>query len=393
MSEDSFTEVSQQSWFSRLGDAFKGIVVGLVLFVLAFPLLFWNEGRAVKRYKTLKEGGGAVISVAVDQLQDSNSGKLIHVVGKADTEEVLQDPIFNVSAKVIKLKRSVEMYQWNESVSSDTKKKLGGGTETTQTYSYSKKWSTNLISSANFKKPDGHQNPGAIPYRSVEQVAKHVPLGAFQLSSSLIQKMTQYTPLVLTETGILPESLKKKATIHETEMYIGRDRSAPNVGDARITFDAVQPTQISVIAQQIGNSFEPYRSKVGGTIELLQTGSYSADSMIQKAQDDNKIMTWILRALGFILMSIGLSMVFKPLSVIADVLPILGDILGAGTGLISFLIAGVLSLITIAIAWFVYRPLLAIALIAAAGGLAWFIMTKLKAAKAAKDAETANAVT
>ena len=48
MSDDRFTEVTQQSWFSRITGAVKGILVGLVLFVVSFPLLFWNEGRAVQ---------------------------------------------------------------------------------------------------------------------------------------------------------------------------------------------------------------------------------------------------------------------------------------------------------------------------------------------------------
>ncbi|WP_339136467.1 MAG: hypothetical protein WGN25_01115 [Candidatus Electrothrix sp. GW3-4] len=58
MSDDSYTEVTNQSWFSRIGGAIKGIIFGFILFIIAFPLLFWNEGRAVKTYKTLKEGGG-----------------------------------------------------------------------------------------------------------------------------------------------------------------------------------------------------------------------------------------------------------------------------------------------------------------------------------------------
>ena len=48
-----FQEVTHQSWFSRIGRAIKGVVVGLVMFAVSFPLLFWNEGRAVRRYKTL----------------------------------------------------------------------------------------------------------------------------------------------------------------------------------------------------------------------------------------------------------------------------------------------------------------------------------------------------
>ena len=54
MSQDRFTEVTSQSWLSRIGGAIKGVLMGFVLFILAFPLLFWNEGRAVTTYKTLK---------------------------------------------------------------------------------------------------------------------------------------------------------------------------------------------------------------------------------------------------------------------------------------------------------------------------------------------------
>lgn len=145
MSQDRFTEVTSQSWGSRIGGAFKGIVLGLVLFVLAFPLLFWNEGRAVKTYQTLKEGGRNVVTVAADSVEAANAGHLIHVTGLADTDATLTDPVFNVSAKALKLKRSVEMYQWKEGSSSKTKKKLGGGTETTTEYSYSKEWSERLV--------------------------------------------------------------------------------------------------------------------------------------------------------------------------------------------------------------------------------------------------------
>ena len=51
MSEDTFNEITSESWLSRIGGAIKGVVIGLVLFIAAFPFLFWNEGRAVKRYE------------------------------------------------------------------------------------------------------------------------------------------------------------------------------------------------------------------------------------------------------------------------------------------------------------------------------------------------------
>ena len=82
---------------------------------------------------------------------------------------------------------------------------------------------------------------------------------------------------------------------------------------------------------------------------------------------------------------IGIILVFRLVSILADVVPILGDIVGAGTGLIAFLLAAVLSLSTIAVAWIVFRPLLGIILIVVAIGLTVSIKVKLKSAKAASQ--------
>ena len=49
MSEESFTDVSHTSWGGRIKTSFKGLLFGLILFLGAFPLLFWNEGRAINR--------------------------------------------------------------------------------------------------------------------------------------------------------------------------------------------------------------------------------------------------------------------------------------------------------------------------------------------------------
>ncbi len=381
MSEDSFTEITNTSWFSRIGGAIKGLLVGLILIIIAFPLLFWNEGRAVERYKTLKEGEGAVITVTSSAIDYANEKSLIHVTAKADTDSTLTDPAFGVTANALKLKREVEIYQWEERSTSETEKKVGGGETTTTTYTYNKVWSDEVISSADFKKQAGHQNSGTMAYESTQQTAKYISLGAFTLSPSLVRKIKNFEVLSIGYDTAIPQSLAGKIKLHDAGFYMGLDPTDPQVGDMRIKFEVAMPTEVSVIAKQTGESFEPYKTTTGGTIELLQIGTHSADAMIKKAQKDNKILTWILRFVGFILMFIGLNMLFKPLSVIADVLPILGDIVGAGTGIVSFLLAATLSLITIAIAWIIYRPLLGIILIAIAIGFFAVITGKLKSAK------------
>lgn len=382
MSEDKFLEFTRESWFSRIGGAIKGVVVGLVLFAAAFPLLWSNEGRAVRTYKTLQEGSGAVVSVSAQRVDPQNSGKLVHVTGRADTEAVLKDPVFGVSTTALKLRRVAEMYQWKQTSQSETSKKVGGGTETATTYKYSKIWSEELIDSSEFKQPAGHQNPAALLCESTEWIAEPVQVGAFRLPPSLVQKIYNYAPFVPEANTPVAEELRDKAKPQPGGFYLGSNPAVPQVGDVRVSFQVTKPTEVSIIARQAQNTFEPYVAKAGGTINLLQVGTLSPEAMISHAQASNTLLTWIFRAIGFILMLVGLNMVFRPLGVIADVLPILGSITRAGTGAIAFLLAAVLSAVTIAVAWVVYRPLLGGILLAVAVGSAVALAGMLKKAKA-----------
>ena len=148
MSNDTFTTTTSRSWFSRIGSAIGGILFGVILFFGSFVLLTWNEGRAIKREKTLQFGAGQVVPVTADEVVAANQGKLVHFSGTAVAADPVSDPGFGIGADALKLRRDVEMYQWDQSEKSTTKQKLGGGEETTTTYSYSKKWSSSLIDSS-----------------------------------------------------------------------------------------------------------------------------------------------------------------------------------------------------------------------------------------------------
>jgi len=381
MSQDSFTETTNQSWFSRLGDAAKGVMFGLALFGVSFVVLFWNEGRAVKRHRALSEGAASVITVPADRVNNDNAGKLICISGTATTEETLTDPIFGVTAKAIHLKRQVEIYQWKEETKSSTEKKLGGGTETVTTYTYEKTWENGLTNSSGFKHPEGHQNPSSALCASSDWTASNTHVGAFQLSSDLVNQISQYTPPQVAKTSATFPGQTVTIQPNNTGIYVGANPATPQIGDMRITFQEVLPLQVSVVARQTGSSLESYTTKAGGSIALLSTGVHSAAEMFQAAESSNQTTTWLLRAVGFFLMFFGLNSFFKPLSVLADVLPILGTLVAAGTGFVSLLISATLSLITIAIAWVVYRPLVGISILVIALIFGILTVTRLKRRK------------
>jgi hypothetical protein len=369
MAQDTYTEVTTQSWFSRIRNSFTGALLGLLLFGASFFVLWHNEGRAVKTAAALREVQQSVIVLAGPEVATENEGKLIYLNGTAKTGERVTDGMLGITVNAVKLLREAEMYQWVESSKSQTREKLGGAKETVTTYTYETKWSGTPQDSTGFKKQEGHANP-AMAYLNTTIAAKNVSLGSFLLSAELIDKINSTESLALQDTDLaaIPAGIRSKTRLDGGYLYIGNQRNveptAPKVGDYRIRYRIV-PAEItlSIIAKQITNTFEPYRAKNGRFIELLETGTVSADLMVENAQKSNQLVTWLFRLLGFILMLVGLILFFKPLSTMGAVIPFLGGIVGAGTGLVAFLISVALSLSTIAVAWLFYRPVLAVILL------------------------------
>jgi len=119
-----FTEVSSTSWFSRIMESIKGVLIGGLLLLVSFPLLAWNEYNAVNTAQSLAEGGKALVTVPTDKVDQANEGKFVHFSGKATTDNTLKDEEFGVSSpKTIRLKRQVEMYQWPGAITSRTLEK------------------------------------------------------------------------------------------------------------------------------------------------------------------------------------------------------------------------------------------------------------------------------
>ena len=362
---DQFQEVTSQGWLSRIGESIKGLLFGGVLFLASFPLLWWNEGRAVQTFQSLQEGRGAVVSVQAEKADPANESRLVHLSGLATTQETLTDPLFRVAEQAIRLNRKAETYQWVEEKKSETRKKLGGGEETVTTYSYSKDWRDRRIDSADFKEPSGHANPEGLPFESESWQAQQVRVGGFQLSAGLTGSIRRSVEVAFTQGALdaLPRALKQKARLQGAGLYIGGDPSSPAVGDVRISFSKVPPADVSVIAQQVGASLGPYQTKAGDRLEMLEAGAVTADVMFKGAEQANTVLTWVLRFVGFLVMLFGLLMLLRPIRVVADVVPFLGTLVGMGLGLVAFAVAAPLTLLTIAVAWIAHRPVLGIGLI------------------------------
>lgn len=216
------TETTTESWGSRLGGSIKGVAIGGVLFIAGIPLLFWNEGRAVKTAKALEEGASVCVQLPnADTIDATMDGKLVHVTGTAVTEDVLTDDLFTgLAPKAIRLTRNVEFYQWVENERKEKKKNVGGSETTVTTYTYSKKWVSKPVDSSSFREA-GHDNQVFLPEATARTlVAENARYGAFELTKSQINRIVGAKNVEL-KPEYIPEGLKGRVTISGNYAYVG----------------------------------------------------------------------------------------------------------------------------------------------------------------------------
>ncbi|SEP57118.1 Protein of unknown function [Ectothiorhodospira magna] len=363
--------VTRHNVFQRLGDSIKGILLGLLLIVISFPVLFLNEGRAVKTAKSLQEGASAVVSVSADIVDPANEGALVHVIATVKVEEALTDGAFGITAhSATGLKRTVEMFQWREESSTQTHTTLGGTEERVTTYTYRQEWSSNLIRSSSFNDPS-HRNPPEMPYPDMTLHPSSADFGAFQLTRAHLGRFTSFQPIHLTDEHLstLSADVSGNFRVYNGALFRGADPANPAIGDVRVSFSQVPAGVATVVGRQTADSFTEYPTQAGRQLLFVRSGVATADKVFSDAMAANTFLTWVLRFAGGFLMFLGLTMIFKPLSVVASVLPIAGSIVATGAGIVAFLVSTSVSLVVIATAWIFYQPLLGIALLVVAVGV------------------------
>ena len=329
-------------------------------------------------------------------------GKLVHASGMVATSDVLIDNLFGIQEKAIKLNRSVEYYQVQETSSSKTKDKLGGGQETVTTYDYKNGWSSTRINSSEFK--DEKYRGSNFVLSDVENqdwLAENVTFGAYRLPSELIRSISGEKPVELSLSEDVIKSLNKTAAMVKKDtavmlaqaalkdykyvhvngnvVYIGADSMNPQIGDVKITFTKVLPGEVSILAKVAGDTFTKHTDKNGKSLETLSMGVRAMDEMFSSERSSNKMWTWILRILGFFLVAGGLKGIFDILVTILKVIPFLANLVNLAVNLVLNVVAFAWTLIVIALAWLYYRPVLGILLLAIAAGALIFFANKGKA--------------
>ena len=347
----------------KISNSFFSVIIGIILIIAGIILIFWNEKNNVKNIAMIDELNEVAIDISSTNIDSSNDNKLVAVSGKLELNGNLNDNIFGVKVLTAKLVRTVEMYQWSESCSSDS--------NNNKNCTYSKTWNSTIIDSTKFEQ-SGYNNPTYMSYESSTSVAASAKLGDFNITNEQLKSLSADTKY--NNFSFLPSGYKQNGS------YVtnSSDLNNPEIGDIRISFTYNNSENISVLAKQNGNNLVDYETEDGKLINHVSSGIKNASQIINEIENGNNILKWILRAVGLLLEIIGFSALFSLITTITSYVPILGSLVGTATSVIGFILGSIVTLVCTAIAWIVYRPIIGIILLIVSGVLLYALIKKGK---------------
>lgn len=417
---DKFVKTTKTGLGSRLMGSIKGVFVGILLFLVSFGVLYWNEGRV-----DVSEVAKNAVEISVDQLASDMEGKFVHVMGDVVSEEQIGDGLYLLPGNYLAVERTVEMYAWVEHTSSTTEDEWGGSQTTETTYTYSKEWTGSPASSSSFEEPSGHENPGKTieNYSGRVNTAKvgvyDLDMGKLSLSGfeslSLNDEVIDSAKLgaasveksdgVETDVDVSDDEFSYEWTVSTTETegegevvktggpevtggYIFQGEgslTSPEVGDHRISYSVLRSgTEGTVFGELNGTKLVTYVDEDTET-SLYRMFNGTRDEALSTMHGEYKFMLWLFRGIGFLMMWFGLSALFGPVVVFLHIVPALGSLSKSLVSFVTFIVAAILSAVTIFVSMILHNVIALVIIVIAVLAITLYIVKgKLKKPKVVK---------
>jgi hypothetical protein len=322
---------------------FQGVLVGIVLFLLSFGVLYWNEGRT--NYAQIAKRAVVVDANNVAASPDA-AGQLISATGKVAAEPVIGDELYLKPGPYVKVERQVEVMAWVETTENVTHTNADGSQSSETNYLYKTDWVDEPADSTKFHVSEGHANI-ASKISDATTVANTAKVGELAFDPESIRVPSTVT-LQLNESMV---SLTENATLLAGEYVYVRESAAgtstdPDIGDLRISYHVVKvPFDGTIFGQLSGTTVNPYVNKHGDELYRVVEGTH--EQGIAQMRAEYKGALWAFRLIGFLMMWFGLWALFGPISALMSFIPVIGGVGKAFISVITFAVAFVLSAVAI----------------------------------------------
>lgn len=280
-------------------DHFKEIIFGIVTLVMSLAVFFYEDESTIAYNNSINHICSNITTISANNINKNNEGKVVYLQGFANTSSMLEDSLFGVKVKALKLMRVVEIYQWVENKYEENN---------LTKVAYDKEWSKNIINSGSFQEKANHQNPLSEKYPNLIFTAHKIDVGKFELGDGLVSKMESFEFYKIEA----PEKVKNNKLNFTLDdgVYFDGNPLNPQIGDIRIGYQIIKPTQISAIGIQNFNTIEgPVRYK-NYDVSIINSGNISLSDMLRSVvkYNNKSTMRWILCIIGIVLMWSGLNM-------------------------------------------------------------------------------------
>ncbi len=355
------------SFGQKIIGSFIGAILGIVLFFGSFVVLYLNEGR--ENLGRISQSS-VEISQAAHNLED---GTLICINGSLSATTYAFDSYLNAGNYII-VRRSVEMYAYEETEHSRTQDNFGGSSTTTYTYSYAKKWVSSPQKSTSFK-GDSTEKPGDIPsgYDSwIDAMpenntsnAEGLSIGRYALSGT--PSFSGDTSLALTSELVNISGVSNSA-LSGNYILIGNQAGIssgePKLGDIRISYKTISADDTGMLLGAVsGEGISAFSTPKNNTLYRFFSEASSRDQMISILETEHKTLTWILRLIGWLMMFMGLVAMTGPVTKFLSVIPFFSRVSGFLFGVAAFFISLVLTTLTVLLSIILHNFWLAIAFV------------------------------
>lgn len=388
-------------------------MIGLLLFVASFGVLYWNEGTV-----DVSDIAKNAFEIDGSSVEAEDDGEFVYTYGTVTSDEKIGDGLYLVPGDYLAVRRTTEMYAWVEKTESKSKKDLGGSETTETTYTYVKEWVENPSSSGDFRYPEDHENPSKT-IESYNATVSSAKIGAYDLN---IEKLSLpgMDDLTLNEQKIdlsvggevkaeEDEAAEEDVAIVETDtgwvittgdneggevaaeaggltmtgnyVFSGEGSlSKPEVGDMRISYSVVKNNAEGTVFGKVeGQKITPYIDEKTGT-KVYRFFDGTRDESLATLHEEYNMKLWIFRLIGFFMMWFGLSSLFAPISVLLDVVPAFGSLSRGIIGAITFISAAILSILTIIVSMILHSLLAVIITVVIAAAIILYVL-KMKGQK------------
>lgn len=268
-------------------------VAGGVLLVLALVLLGFTEYRARLSVMAADALGGFVRTGSAATPGPDADGQLVLAVGAPVVKVPAQDAQFGVAVSAPALVRKVEMFQWTETRS-------GGHV------GYEMDWFDHPIDSGAFRNPAGHANPGAFPIGAARFDSPDVQVAGFHLAPALVALIAGAEPFKPNLSHLAP-NMAATFEVRDGTLVTSADAAHPKVGDLRVRWLEIAPSELTVFARDLRGTLEPAHDAAGNAVAQVLLGRLSLADVLNGAPRPPRL-PWSRRLLSLLMAWAGIAL-------------------------------------------------------------------------------------